>query len=236
MTIKDYYSEIATTVLTDKTITYFINYDFFKKYYHDIDNYIKYHFDDYRLLRRIEQSDTVADDVQQRVYYCLLANLYKLNGLYETTQFEYNPLWNVDGTTVTTTDSSTDDTNARTNGGTRKNDLNVNENNVRDSNKNESVSNTAEVGETLYLREKSVVDDTATDNNNRTENATETLNLTQNDDRDIVVHSVVTEQKKGNIGVTKTTELIADQRTILDFNFLQLLCHTIVNCITTGVF
>lgn len=260
MTIIDYYDNIATSVLNEGAIVYFSDYSFFEKYYRDIDNYIRFNFDSYELLKRITDKSDIANEVQQRVYYCLLANQYKLQGLYETTQFEYNPLWNVDGTTTTERDSKTDDTNTTKNTGSNTTTIKSTDTDdkttanttktedVTDKTVNVSSSNTSEVSDTLYLREKTTTEDTSTYDSTVKDDTTEketyvkdstnteTIDTSQNDDRDIIFHEKVTETRQGNIGVTKTTDLIASQRDIVDFDFLSVLCHMIVNCLTVGVF
>ena len=66
------------------------------------------HFDDilecdywHRIINRIVDKDdfvSLLNFVQKKIKLYLYTNEYKVSNLYESTQYDYNPLWNVDGT------------------------------------------------------------------------------------------------------------------------------------------
>lgn len=61
-------------------------------------------------------------------------------------------------------------------------------------------------------------------------------NSSNTETRDLLDTERITKIRSGNIGVTKSTDLIQSFRDILDFNVLDIVAHDIVNCITEGVY
>lgn len=260
MTVYDYYTMISDTILDDRTKALLSSHDFYTKYQAVIDSYIRINFAQYRLLQSVAVSNNIELSVNDRVFLCVVDNLYKLDGLYETTELEYNPLWNVDGTTTIVTDSRTDDDNTSTESyetttnGSVQDSTTRNMSDTNDETNNTTLEassdalNTSEVTDTLYLSSETkdtsttqaskndtrTVEDTAT---SASTNENETKYASSNtDNRDIILKSTVTETRQGNIGVTKTTDLIESQRNIVDYRFLYDLCHMLVLSFAKGVF
>lgn len=148
-------------------------------------------------------SENVSDITQVMSAYMFM-NTYKHTALYETTLLEYNPLWNVDGTEVTE-------------------------------------SKHAEVNRTHT--EKAYSDSTNekgynfpfNDSVKKTQGAE---NEITNDKGDREHHDItpeytdtITITRQGNIGVTKTTDLINSQRDTVNFVFWNEIFKDVLNAI-----
>jgi len=277
------------------------------------------HFDDvlecdywHRIINKLVEKDdfiSLLNFVQKKIKLYLYTNEYKVSNLYDTTQFEYNPLWNVDGTEtrelsreITGEDTDTfNETNtlARTGSDTTSNsgynelvksgnDTTTNSGYTElvktgnDSTSNsgydevvKSGSNTVTTSKTtmnsstFYDTEKTVEQPNltertnlnstnqtthnttdrnnvntssqtaynTTDRNNLNSSEQTSYNSTNTDSHTGTVSNeksntetlTETTTRQGNIGVTKTTELIESQRQIVNFNFINYICHEIVN-------
>ena len=249
-------------------------------------------------------SDEVLNDIRDTIDLWFISNNYKYGKLYETTILEYNPLFNVDGTTTTdrtltqtgtqktehngadtlarigdvTLDKPGDDTNKHTgsNDNSKTGTESVSHTGTdgssttssgssastegvttfdselfNDTNKNDSTTSTNGGTTTTYGS-----DDTTTHNTtdtqsfneqNKTEynskemtshNTTDTQSFNSSNDvtRNLADTEHIVETRQGNIGVTKSTELIDSQRKTVDFNFIQYVVHETANEISLGVF
>ena len=143
---------------------------------------------------------------------------YEWDTLYSSIIQEYNPIWNVDGTETTeyskeketnTIGSATDTfTSGERNGTTTDYAIPYNGTEEKETGKATSQNNTY------------------TDTNTKGSH-TDTL------DRD--AHTV-TIKRTGNIGVTKTQELLASQRSIAMFDFLDTVMKECIDAITIPIF
>lgn len=147
--------------------------------------------------------------------------------LEETLYYEYNPIWNVDGTEVEERDlnnnhkktgtealantgddtvkNSGTDTNTRT--GSVENIRSVvgyNSSNYAPAEKNTETYNSVADAMVHGLQQKTEYGSTATTTYNTTDDIDDT--------------GTITRTRQGNIGVTKTQDLIASQREIVQFN------------------
>ncbi len=210
--------------------------------------------------------------VKNDISALLNSNKEKYRRLYDSMMLEYNPLWNVDGTVVTTshtTDSGSDtvsyngketndhkstDTNTKTGGLT---------NAYTGSERDEKGQGTTEVtaattfdsstfkdtGKTVTTPsegydEHSYVDraDTTTYNNLKDEATTlseDNKTFTNRNDKTDYgkkVDYTETVTRSGNIGVTKSTELIDDYRVTSNYSFMDVVARDIVNLITYSVY
>lgn len=166
-----------------------------------------------------DQPITTYNNLRHQIGYILLSKKYTYEGLWTSTQLEYNPLYNVDGTTITnrTLKQTGTDTNARTGSDTTSNsgsDVTTGQKTTYDTSFLDSDKSTLEHGlesETTYGS-----------------NNVETRNLQDQE--------TITERRYGNIGVTKSTDLIDSQRETVKFDVLKYIVHDIVNQISYGIY
>lgn len=134
--------------------------------------------------------------------------------LYETLLYDYNPIWNKDGTKTETRDlAATEDV---TDGNTHTHDITSTRNlaHTDDSTTTESVfgfnsSTAADANKTVLDMDTSdtgTVRDAGSSSDNRSI------------DRDTTDTGTVTTVEQGNIGVTSTQALIKEQREVVQFN------------------
>lgn len=213
------------------------------------------HFDDvlecdywHRIINKLVEKDdfiSLLNFVQKKIKLYLYTNEYKVSNLYDTTQFEYNPLWNVDGTEtrelsreITGEDTDTfNETNtlAKTGSDTTSNS-GYNEL-VKTGTNTSTSSKTTMNSATFYDTDKTVEQPNSTDRNNLNSSEQTSYNSTNTDSHTGTVSNeksntetlTETTTRQGNIGITKTTELIESQRQIVNFNFINYICHEIVN-------
>lgn len=147
------------------------------------------------------------------------------NELYATTQYEYNPIWNKDGTieeTITRDLATTDDL-------TITDDL-TDEQTRNLAGTNDS-TNTGYVygfnSSTDAPADKSVVDQDTTD----TGTVTDTHTGTRTHDRDTTDTGTITTTRteQGNIGLTSTQELIRQQRDTVTFNIIDVIIKDFID-------
>lgn len=135
------------------------------------------------------------------------------NELYATTQYEYNPIWNKDGTIEETIERDITMTNNLTDEQTR--DLSI----TNDS------TNTGYVygfnSSTEAPSDKAILDHDSTD----TGTITDTHTGTRRD-----AGSVTTKRtEQGNIGLTSTQELIRQQRDTVTFNIIDVIIKDFID-------
>ena len=168
--------------------------------------------------------DEQLKDIRDTVDLWFISNDYRYSKLYETTQLEYNPLWNVDGTEVTERELKQT--------GTEDNKHTGNNKTVSKT----TVDGTVTDGSTTY-NDVTEYDTTQSKTDSTSGgDATTTYNSTQGTTKDLTDTEHITLTRQGNIGVTTTTKLLTEQRDFVNFNFLQLVCHDIANEISIGVF
>lgn len=134
--------------------------------------------------------------------------------LYETLLYDYNPIWNKDGTKTETRNlAATEDV---TDGNSHSHDITSTRNlaHTDDSTTTESVfgfnsSTAADANKTVLDMDTS---DTGTVRDAGSSSDTRTI------DRDTTDTGTVTIKEQGNIGVTSTQELIERQREVVQFN------------------
>ena len=149
--------------------------------------------------------------------------------LYATTQYEYNPIWNKDGTyseTVTRDLKGTEDVsddNTTTNDLTRTNDL--------------KSTNDVTITESVYgfnsstdaPSSKEVTDQDGTNTGTVKDTGTQKDNRTI--DRDTTdTGTIKTERtEQGNIGTTSTQSLILEQREVVQLNVMDVIIKDFIN-------
>jgi len=170
------------------------------------------------------------------------------NRLYETTQYEYNPIWNKDGHILNTetrdlagTNYHTDNLD-RTDKLTDKNTRNFEDKETRDLDDTALNSVYGFNASTEAPADKVHTDYNGTDTYNHT--GTDTIDHTGTQDIDrtydenttdtgTVTHEI-TEQ--GNIGVTSTQSLIQEQREVVKFNLIDIIIDDFQKKFCLGVY
>ena len=178
-------------------------------------------------------------------------NLYKYKKLIELMGYRYNPLFNVDGIELySNAESLGNITNTNTPTGTIKNSTNINVNhnvnpyNANDQNKLRLESNDSGLAENNYTKtsyedEYSVTNTTTHSSANNGE-GTFTVNSKDNafgtemtgPERYYVEKRI----RQGNIGVTKTQELIQSERDIVRWNILEEFMKDLEKELVVGIY
>lgn len=155
--------------------------------------------------------------------------------LYDTTQYEYNPIWNKDGTieeTVTRDLAATEDvtTNVdRTDNLEDKNTRNFEDKETKDLDGNVKNSVYGFNSSSAAPSDDSFYEDNGSDTINHT--GTDTFNHTGTQDVDTTVDRDTTDTgtittsrtEQGNIGVTSTQALIKEQREVVELNMYDVI-------------
>ena len=153
--------------------------------------------------------------------------------LFESTQFEYNPIWNVDGTVVEdrdlkgtdyrtddhTTERTHDDSMERTHDDTmeRTHDDTI----TADSSTYGYNSSTAAPTDKVETGHEGTITDAHT--GTITDTDTGTIN------HDTTDTGSITTTRQGNIGVTSTQSLIKEQRDVVQFNIMDYIINDFKN-------
>lgn len=218
-----------------------------KTYFNDV---AELNYSKRTINRKVELNDftTLLLFVQKKIRLKLLTNIYKYSRLYETTVLEYNPLWNVDGveerTITREKDGSVTDTYNETTAN-RKTGSDGHSKTGTDSNAMTGTDTTTESKTTFdsssfYETGKEVnsplttntatYNSTNTDTYNSTDTATHTGTKGNVTGEEEETHEVL--ERHGNIGVTKSTELIDSQRLTVDFSYIEYVVHDLINDFT----
>lgn len=128
--------------------------------------------------------------------------------LYDSTQYEYNPIWNKDGTITET----------------RK--LDVTDKETRNLASSANTTATGSVAgynsSTLRTQEQQVVSGSGTDTGTRS-------NVTDHDE-------TITRRETGNIGVTTTQQMINEQREVVQFDIYKYIVQSFKSMYCLGVY
>lgn len=159
-----------------------------------------------------------AEEISKMIQSVLFLNKYKYDGLYKTIKLEYNPIWNVDGTeTTTTTHGATEKANIYADKET------TNVQGERDD-RNKTYTFPYDTGEKAPKEEDSVTIGEQT-NTSTEKGRTDTTTTGE------YVDTIVLD-RKGNIGVTSTQNLIGQERDIVNFVFWDIVISDVVKEIT----
>ena len=220
-----------------------------------------------------DDAETLISKIKRSFAILLKTKDYTFNKLYETTQLEYNPLWNVDGVTGTihetngtnggthshtgtdTYNKNTTDTNVRTGKEKRtdnlkhKRDIHVN----GDTTENKATYDSTVDAQAPFTPDNQTIDTNVTNDILQDTGYTETEYTNLQDARtyggydntqynNTMTDSTTNHQtdldlviRQGNIGVTKSTELLQDQRETVLFDFYKLVVHECVNTCTYAI-
>lgn len=168
-------------------------------------------------------------------------NAYMINGLYKTTLFEYNPIWNKDSTITETRHVANEENGTRTpnlttvtesEGGYSDASESHSTNSASTDSSGQQLNKVAPANVGSSLETATGVDSTATDESTGETDATAVTRRTLEGLKD-TAHSTGTEtsainrtgeesverREGGNIGVTTTQAMIAKERQIVQFDF-----------------
>ena len=153
--------------------------------------------------------------------------------LYDTTQYEYNPIWNKDGTIVEERDlAATEDVTTNVDREDKLQDKNTRNFEDKETRDLSDVSDRDVFGfnsSTAAPAEKNTVKGTGTDTFNHsgtdTVDHTGTQDIDTTVDRDTTDTGTITRTEQGNIGLTSTQQLIQEQREVVKFNILDYIIN-----------
>lgn len=187
------------------------------------------------------------DTLRRMIGVWSASNQYTWRTLLKSTQFEYNPIWNKDGT-VTETEThggkferATTENGTDTNTQTGKNTQSADNTNTANSETIEQVSafNSSNASTWDNKGKTSVNDDgeqhstaTTSGETSGTETRTNSRNETETDTRTIMHERIET----GNIGVTTTQRMIEEERQVALFNFIDTVTESFKAKFCIGVY
>lgn len=175
-------------------------------------------------------------------------NLSVWNELYNTTQYEYNPIWNKDGTVTETetrnlagTDHTTDNTD-RVDNLQDKNTRNFEDKETRDLDDSNTHSVYGFNSDTAARESKDEGEQNGTDTINHT--GTDTYDHTGRQDVDRTFDKATTDTgtikhertEQGNIGLTSTQQLIQEQRELVKINLMDIIINDFKQRFCLGVY
>lgn len=168
--------------------------------------------------------------------------------LYKTTQYEYNPIWNKDGTveeTITRNLATTEDVTTNVDREDKLQDKNT-----RNTEDKETRNLSDTVTNSVYgfnssaeaPADKSVAGGTGTDTYNHT--GTDTIDHTGTQDIDTTVDRDTTDTgtittsrtEQGNIGLTSTQDLITQQREVVKLNLYDVIIKDFISRFCLAVY
>lgn len=159
------------------------------------------------------------NDTISLIQATLLINKYKIDTLWNTTNLEYNPIWNVDGTETTTTEYGEHTTNKEYGERIKNSDYGEKKTNSNffnfpyDDNTNAYQTNK---DDTTQLANSDVFTE---------ESASDSETSLQHTD-------TVTIERQGNIGVKSTQSMILEEREIANFSFWNVVIEMVAKEIT----
>lgn len=159
-------------------------------------------------------------------------NLHKWQELYDTTQYEYNPIWNKDGTILETETRNLAGTDHTTDNTDRVDNLEDKETRDLDDSNTHSV----------YGFNSSTAAPESKDEGEY--NGTDTYSHTGRQDIDRTFDKATTDTgtisrartEQGNIGLTSTQELIEKQRAVVEFNIMDVIIKDFMQRFCIGVY
>ena len=153
--------------------------------------------------------------------------------LYESTQFEYNPIWNVDGTVVEERDLAGTDyrTDDHTTERTHDDSMERTHDDTMERTHDDTLTTDNDVygynSSTAAPESKVTADHDGTITDAHTGTITDTDTGTIN--HDTTDTGSITTTRTGNIGVTSTQSLIKEQRDVVQFNIMDYIINDFKN-------
>lgn len=175
-------------------------------------------------------------------------NITVWSSLYDTTQYEYNPIWNKDGHTLETetrdlagSDHTTDNTD-RVDNLQDKNTRNFEDKETRDLDDSNTHSVYGFNSSSDAPESKDIGEQNGTDTINHT--GTDTFDHTGRQDVDRTFDKATTDTgtvthertEQGNIGLTSTQQLIQEQREVVKLNLMDIIIKDFIQRFCIGVY
>lgn len=189
-----------------------------------------------------------VDFLKQAIGSWSAKNVHVWEELYDTTQYEYNPIWNKDGTVIDLetrnlagSDHTTDNTDRVDNlSDTETRDLN----DLETRNLNDSNTHSVYGFNSSSAAPESADDGTQGGTDNFSHTGTDTFNHTGRQDIDRTFQKNTTDTgtikhertEQGNIGLTSTQELIEKQRSVVEFNIMDVIIKDFIRRFCIGVY
>lgn len=175
-----------------------------------------------------EVKNIILQEIQRAARHILISKNRSYSIEYKAIMEDFNPLWNVDGVeTLTYT---------RTNTGTVTNVADQDDKNTGTVTNADTTGSTTTSQATTY--DSATWKDTGKDivqnsgANTRTDNTKYERDQTDTRTDNLTEGYTETKERHGNIGVTKSTELIADTlKVFTDIDFLDMVAHDVANVI-----
>ena len=239
-TIEEFY-EKKYTVLND--ITEDITNEEWYKYIEDlIDNcldndYYNYQFNQ-RILRKGCNNTEVeqVELIQKNVKLALIKNNYKYKTLFNTTNLDYNPIWNVDGTEERVRESSKESSDTDTFNNTDTLTKSGSDTLSSSGTDTETKSVTTYDSNIFRDTEKTIdtpnTTDTTTYNSSDTNRHTGTIANAYEDSE----NESETITKRGNIGITSSQSLISQERQVALFDFISIVERDIIKNVCSLIY
>ena len=166
-----------------------------------------------------------------RVFYnnYFKVKAYTIRELLDTLEYEYNPIWNKDGTITVEREGTHNEqinrTGRDTDDGTT---VDVPNTTTRVSGSVENLVSAENVSD-YQADNKSLTDSTTTENGRNTSTVNNVRNTTSTDTHNGGESDKEVRVEQGNIGVTSTQSLIEEQRNVVKFNVYDWLINDIKN-------
>jgi hypothetical protein len=166
--------------------------------------------------------------MKQSLDYWSMGMLPIWTRLYSTTQLDYNPIWNKDGTITETRNLGRSDMETR--------NLATSDAETRNLSSTADTTTTGQVSafnsSTMQNADKQTMKGSGSDTGtiNRTGSDTGTINRTGSDT------GTVTRRETGNIGVTTTQQMLKEEREISQFNIYEVITRAFMDKYCIGVY
>lgn len=197
---------------------------------------------DYEIKDKYLNPDGTAkqDKIAKDLTMLYLSNIYMLDGLYQTTKLEYNPIQNYSMVEESRETHSGTDKDKTTYGNTSRTDnygtrTTTGSNTVGSQNNTNTDKVAPDNNETYYSRSQQTQSlGSHTDSmQSTTQGVIDTSTTTEHTDQNEYTHGHVVQNhltRDGNIGVTTTQEMIMSQREVVkDLNIYEVLANMIVH-------
>lgn len=251
------------SLLPPSTMTESINNkDWFIALKEHFNNLIWLHFSDRIVFInnrfKCDDSDTITiNNIIKSFAINLTSKNYEYEKLYESTILEFNPLWNVDGVEGVIREYTNNTTGGDSHSGKDSHSSNHSNDVTRNRGMSDEIENddtlvetsraTYDSGDTYYPTEKThtvhgtlnnpkhQITENVTDKDKGNESGTTTYGSRHDTVNNTTHKELEMHIRQGNIGVTKSTELLADFRNLAIFDFYKMVVRDCVNTCTYAI-
>lgn len=171
---------------------------------------------------------TDPDVLKSSINYWSLSQLPIWEKLYSTTQLEYNPIWNKDGTYTESRTGSKSDTETRNLGRS-----DIEERNLASTAETEGISQVSAFNSSDFENaDKAITEGSGTDTGTIERTGSDTGTITRGGSDSYTIRR--TEQ--GNIGVTTTQQMIMEEREVVQFDMYKYIVESFKSMYCLGVY